>query len=151
MFKEPNKVGGQYEWSIAASPLIGVNGELDLLYFAQFIPPVGTFIKSIDRLSDAVSLITFGSTNVDYFLNLGVSCNLKIKFNRLLYHTIDGYDSTNSEMMATANIAFFIKAGFNLKIELTSGQLGANGKVEGRAKVEVQFFDNKKENIQSGV
>lgn len=130
---QPNKIGSAIYVNFSASPLFKIEGSLDLLYYAQFIPAIGTALIAMNRCMDGINFLTLGAIKIDYYLQIAAKFHLDLDWTGLQYHTIDGFTSTK-EINITTTINVWIEAGINIKAKimgLASGEIG--GAIRGEA------------------
>ena len=88
----PNLIGSFYELKFAAKPLFGISGELDLLFYAQFIGPIGLKMCNLSYVVTRVNYLTFGAVKIDYYINIGFKVDFNVDVTGVEYHSIDGWD-----------------------------------------------------------
>lgn len=127
--KEQGKLGTLFDIKLKADPLIEIKGSLDLLFVATKIPYIGQVIQGITATVDAVGSADdfwnkivdfFGGgddkkikIDIDYYLDLFVSGNIKLEANALKIHTIDGFMDRDIEV--SSDIKLGIECGGSLK------------------------------------
>ncbi len=107
-----------------AEPLTTLTGRLDLLYFAQFLGPVGVMIGRINSVFSGINFFTCGAVEVDYELDLigKLAANISLSGN---YH---GTDGIGIDINANLPVTLGITVGGSLKYDF--------GTVEGMAAIE---------------
>lgn len=126
----PSRVGSEYRIGGAIS--WSINGQLDLLYFAKFMGPVGV---AVDRVSDLVknlNKLTGGRLSIAYGLYLYASADLELRPS-LRQHSIDGTDG-NVKLKAEVKIGLKIDASARAALRdvefYVEGDIGAEARVK---------------------
>lgn len=130
--KEQGKLGTLFDVKLKADPLIEIKGSLDLLFVATKIPYVGQAIQAVTAAVDTVGsaddfwnkvVDLFGGNDkykikidVDYYLDLFVSGNIKLEASALKIHTIDGFKE--KEIEVSSEIKFGVECGGNFKAKV---------------------------------
>jgi hypothetical protein len=140
-----NTVGAMYEAKFAANPLFSIEGKLDLLFFAQFIGPIGLALDKISKVVKRVDYLTLGAVKIDYFLNLAAEVKLNIDISGINHHSIDGWGG--AEVNADMPIKVWLEAGVNVDVNLQGvAKLDADAKIEGIANMDLQITLDKRTN-----
>ncbi len=140
---QPNQIGAFYNMSFGAQPLFSLSGKVDLLFFAQFIGPIGQAMHRINQVVKKVNYLTLGAVRIDYFMYMGAKMNFNFEVNALEYHTIDGWGAGNAK--CDIPIDFYLESGVNLEVSIQSiGSAEAEAKVKGTAKFMVYSSLNKR-------
>lgn len=144
--EEHGEMGMLYTINLKADPLIYIKGSLDLLFVATKIPYVGQAISAITAVADTVGsaddfwneIVDFLKLDeenkiiidVDYYLDMFVSGDIKLALETLKYHTVDRF-SWGGNFSCTSEIKFGIEAGgsFLFKCKIKS----INAKIRGEA------------------
>ncbi|WP_010522844.1 hypothetical protein [Aquimarina agarivorans] len=137
--------GSMYEGKFGANPLFGIQGKLDLLFFAQFIGPIGIALDKISKVVKRVDYLTLGAIKIDYFLNLAAKVDLNIDVSLVNYHSVDGWGG--GEVNAVMPIKVWLEAGVNVDVSL-QGVASADADVElhGEANMDLQISLDKRNN-----
>ncbi|WP_326983152.1 hypothetical protein VUJ46_00975 [Chryseobacterium sp. MYb264] len=143
--KMPNNIGSFYNLAFAAKPLFAVKGELDLLYYAQFIGPIGQAMHRISQVVKKVNYLTLGAVRIDYFIYIGFTVDVNVELKALEYHSIDGWDG--GEIQVDLPITIYIRSGIDINVSIQGvGSGKAEGKIEGEMKLESRITYDKREN-----
>ena len=148
---KPNEIGVNYEFRLGALPLVGVEGRLDLLFAAQFIPYVGQVVKGLDKAIEAINKggkalerLHLGTLEAEYYFDLVATAQLNIDItNGATYHTIDGF--TGGHLQIDAPLSISLEAGGSIKMELISVKAEASISAAATAKFKVYFVSDKKD------
>ncbi|MFK7001847.1 hypothetical protein [Flavobacterium oreochromis] len=143
--KDTSKIGTFYNLEFAAKPLFGIEGKLDLLYFAQFIGPIGQVMSKISEVVKKVNYLTLGAVRIDYFLYVGAKADLNIELKALEYHSIDGWSSGEAQVYVP--ITLFLKSGVDVNVSLegiASSDFAAE--IDGKANLEIRATYDKRLN-----
>ncbi|MFV0305609.1 MAG: hypothetical protein ACK5IC_09045 [Moheibacter sp.] len=149
--KYPTRIGTNYQFVFGALPLLKVEGRLDLLFAAQFIPVVGQAVKAIDKVlegitkaGDALKLFGVGDMEADYYLDLVCSAALEIDITKgATYHTLDGLTKGNPEVITPLEVS--LEAGGIIEIELFELKAEALIHAETSAKFELSWVAEDKD------
>ncbi len=137
--------GSMYEVKFAAEPLFSIKGKLDLLFFAQFIGPIGQALDKIGKVVKRVDYLTFGAVKIDYFLYLAAKVDLNINVSGINYHSIDRWGG--GELRATMPIKVWLEAGVDVDVKLQGvGSLDADAVIRGEANMDLNLFLDKRNN-----
>jgi hypothetical protein len=137
---EPERVGMLYTFNLKADPLIEVKGTLDLLFIAQFIPYVGAGIKGMTRFADGIGMmddvVNFFLPeeeeiviDLDYRLDMQVSGSLEFAAEAVKYHSIDGLQAGDFDIICKIEIGVVANIEFKFKFGKTEGTTAAGAKV----------------------
>lgn len=141
----PNLIGNFYKLEFAAKPLFGVTGELDLLFYAQFIGPIGQAMYRLSQIVRKVNYLTLGAVKIDYYINIGAKVDFNVEFTGVEYHSIDGWDG--GELQVYIPIELYLNAGADINASIEGiGTAGIDARIEGKAEFEVRATYDKREN-----
>ncbi|MFP2996458.1 hypothetical protein ABN763_11130 [Spongiivirga sp. MCCC 1A20706] len=141
--KTEGAYGAMYEAKFAADPLFSIKGKLDLLFFAQFIGPIGQALDKIGKVVKRIDYLTFGAVKIDYFLYLAAKVDLKIEVSGVNHHSIDGWGG--GELNATMPIKVWLEAGVDVDVKLQGvGSLDADAIIRGEANMDLNLFLDKR-------
>lgn len=118
--KTKGQIGYGLEFNFAASPLFSVSGELDLLYYAQYIGPIGKALKTMSDIVRNVDYLTLGAVRIDYYFNLGAKVDFNVSVNQLRYHSIDKFSDGKIEIEIPITLS--LSAGVNTKITIKTSE-----------------------------
>ena len=141
----PNSIGSFYNLEFAAKPLFGIEGKLDLLYFAQFIGPIGQAMYRISEVVKKVNYLTLGAVKIDYFLYIGAKADLNVELKALEYHSIDGWNS--GEVQVYVPIEIWLESGVDVNVSIQgigSAEVGVT--IKGEVKLEMRATYDKRQN-----
>ncbi len=142
-------VGEYYTANLAASPLFGVTGKVDLLYFAQFIGPIGQAMHRINQVVKRVNYLTLGAVHIDYYLYIAAEVDFNLNVDALEYHSIDGWGG--GDVSSKIDIKIWLEAGVNVEVNIQGvGGGEAAGVVRGEAKMYVNILHDKRSNKAEG-
>ena len=133
--KISNAVGVNYNFKLGALPLFSVEGRLDLIFGAQFIPYLGQIVKTIDDaiqvingIGDIMETFKIGSIQADYYFDLVTAGELNIDMMKgVEFHTIDGLTTGNIDISLPCSIG--LEAGGSIKAKFLDikGEASING------------------------
>ncbi|RLJ77803.1 hypothetical protein [Pedobacter alluvionis] len=142
---KPNEIGAFYFLEFAAKPLFGIKGELDLLFFAQFIGPIGQAMYRLSQIVKKVNYLTLGAVRIDYYINVGAKVDFNVEIKALEYHSVDGWDG--GEVQIYIPIEIYLNAGVDVNASIEGiGSASADARIEGKAKFEVRATHDKRNN-----
>ncbi len=140
-----NLIGAMYEAKFGAKPLFSAQGKLDLLFFAQFIGPIGQALDKISKVVKRVDYLTLGAIKIDYFLDLAVKLDLNLDVSAINYHSVDGWGG--AEVSANMPIKVWLEAGVNVDVNLQGVASGdADAVIRGEANMDLQITLDKRNN-----
>lgn len=141
----PSSIGSFYSLEFAAKPLFGIEGKLDLLYFAQFIGPIGQAMYRISEVVKKVNYLTLGAVKIDYFLYIGAKADLNIELKALEYHSVDGWGS--GEVQVYAPIEVWLESGVDVNVSIQGiGKADVGITIKGEVKLEMRATYDKRQN-----
>ncbi|WP_271782286.1 hypothetical protein [Aquimarina algiphila] len=137
--------GSMYEAKLNATPLFAIQGKLDLLFFAQFIGPIGLALDKISKVVKRIDFLTLGAIKIDYFLNVAAKVDLNIDISLINYHSVDGWGA--GEVNAVMPIKVWLEAGVSVGVHL-QGIATADAAVtlQGEANMDLQISLDKRNN-----
>lgn len=148
---DASKLGVNYQFKFGALPLIGLEGRLDLLFVAQFIPYVNGVVKALDKavrfLNKAGEVMEYfgvGSMEADYYFDLVAKTQLDIDVVRgATYHTIDGFTAGHVQIESPLTISLEAGGSIKAKFLRLNGEAAINA--EAVAKFKIYYLSDRKE------
>ncbi|MCX2583062.1 hypothetical protein [Pedobacter sp. MR22-3] len=142
---KPNEMGAFYFLEFAAKPLFGIKGELDLLFYAQFIGPIGQAMYRLSQIVKKVNYLTLGAIRIDYYINVGAKVDFNLEIKALEYHSVDGWDG--GEIQFYIPIEVYLNAGVDVNASIEGiGSISADARIEGKAEFEVRATHDERNN-----
>lgn len=143
--KHVESVGSFYHLEVAAKPLFSFKGELDLLFYAQFIGPIGQAMYRISQIVKKVNYLTLGAVHIDYYIYVGLKAELNIELKAVEYHSIDGWNGGEVQIYIPASL--YVRAGVDVNVSIQGiGKGKAGAKIHGEAKFESRITYDKRAN-----
>ncbi|MDO6761663.1 hypothetical protein Q4566_15760 [Tamlana sp. 2_MG-2023] len=140
-----NTIAAMYEAKFAANPLFSIEGKLDLLFFAQFIGPIGQALDKISKVVKRVDYLTLGAIKIDYYLDLAAKVDLKVDVSGVNYHSVDGWGG--GEVNANLPIKVWLEAGVNVDVNLQGiASADTDAAIRGEANMDLQITLDKRNN-----
>lgn len=142
---KPNEIGAFYFLQFAAKPLFGIKGELDLLFYAQFIGPIGQAMYRLSQIVKKVNYLTLGAVKIDYYLNVGAKVDFNVEIKAVEYHSVDGW--SGGDVQVYVPIEIYLNAGVDVNASIEGiGSASAEARIEGKAKFEVRATRDQRTN-----
>lgn len=140
-----NQIGAFYYLEFATKPLFSIKGELDLLFYAQFIGPIGQAMYRLSQIVKKVNYLTLGAVKIDYYLNIGAKVDFNFEIKGVEYHSIDGWDG--GEIQLYIPIEVYLNTGVDVNASIEGiGSAEAEARIEGKAEFEVRATYDKRNN-----
>lgn len=142
---KPNEIGAFYFLQFAAKPLFGIKGELDLLFYAQFIGPIGQAMYRLSQIVKKVNYLTLGAVKIDYYINVGAKVDFNVEIKAVEYHSVDGW--SGGDVQVYVPIEIYLNAGVDVNASIEGiGSASAEARIEGKAKFEVRATRDQRTN-----
>lgn len=143
--KQIGSIGSFYYLEIAAKPLFTFKGEVDLLFYAQFIGPIGQAMYRISQIVKKVNYLTLGAVHIDYYIYVGFKAELNIELKAVEFHSVDGWNGGEIQIYIPASL--YVRAGVDLNVSIIGiGSASAEAKIKGEAKFESRITYDKRAN-----
>lgn len=143
--KQIEKYGSFYYLEVAASPLFSFKGEVDLLFYAQFIGPIGQAMYRISQIVKKVNYLTLGAVHIDYYIYVGLKAELNVELKAVEFHSIDGWNGGEIQIYIPASL--YVRAGVDINVSIQGiGSASAEAKITGEAKFESRITYDKRSN-----
>lgn len=143
--KQIEKYGSFYYLEFAANPLFSVKGEVDLLFYAQFIGPIGQAMYRISQIVKNVNYLTLGAIHIDYYIYVGLKAELNVELKAVEFHSIDGWNGGEIHVYIPASL--YVRAGVDVNVSIQGiGSVSAETKIIGEAKFESRVTYDKRSN-----
>lgn len=140
-----NQIGAFYNLEIAAKPLFSIKGELDLLFYAQFIGPIGQAMYILSQIVKKVNYLTLGAVKIDYYINVGAKVDFNLEVKSVEYHSIDGWSGGEIQFYIPSEI--YLNAGVDINASIEGiGSAEAEARIEGKAEFETRATYDKRNN-----